>query len=153
MAATPAFRCGIGILSARLWSPLIWIFVVPLVSSHLAPAQAHNPFDTITNGQPTRQLSSTAPSTSSAGSNRKRGVAKHEVELTGRRGRGGGIDLYSLEKERELGRQLARDVEAQSQLIGESMIGEYVNRLGQRIVLNSDAQVPFTIKVIESKAP
>ncbi len=153
MAATPAFRCGIGILSARLWSPLIWIFVVPLVSSHLAPAQAHNPFDTITNGQPTRQLSSTAPNTSSAGSNRKRGVAKHEVELTGRRGRGGGIDLYSLEKERELGRQLARDVEAQSQLIGESMIGEYVNRLGQRIVLNSDAQVPFTIKVIESKAP
>ena len=61
--------------------------------------------------------------------------------------------MYSLEKERELGRQLARDVEAQSQLIGESMIGEYVNRLGQRIVLNSDAQVPFTIKVIESKAP
>jgi len=86
--ATPAFRCGIGILFARLWSPLIWIFLVPLVSSHLAPEQAHNPFDTITNGQPTRQLSSTVPNTSSAGSNRKRGVAKHELELTGRRGRG-----------------------------------------------------------------
>jgi len=86
MAAIPAFRCGIGILFARLWSPLIWIFLVPLVSSHRAPAQAHNPFDTITNGQPTRQLSSTVPNTSSAGSNRKRGVAKHEVELTGIRG-------------------------------------------------------------------
>lgn len=58
--------------------------------------------------------------------------------------------MYSFEKERELGRQLARDVEAQSQLIGDSMIDEYVNRLGQRIVLNSDAQVPFTINVIES---
>ena len=146
MAAIPAFRCGIGILFARLWSPLIWIFLVPLVSSHLAPAQAHNPFDTITNGQPTRQLSSTVPNTSSAGSKSKEGSRQARTRADGPAGQGGGIDLYSLEKERELGRQLARDVEAQSQLIGESMIDECENRWGQRIVLNSAHRCPLRSK-------
>lgn len=150
MAATPAFRCGIRLLSARLQNPLMWIFVVLLVSAQWAPAQAHSPFNRIVTQQPTQQLSSQTPSTSGAGANRKRGVAKHQVELAGRRVKGGGIDLYSLEKERELGRRLAQDVEARSQLISDPKIDEYVSRLGQRIALHSDAQLPFTIKVIES---
>ena len=49
-----------------------------------------------------------------------------------------------------LGKQLAAQVEQSSQIIQDPVIAEYVNRLGQNIVRNSDAQVPFTIKVVDS---
>lgn len=56
----------------------------------------------------------------------------------------------SQEKEIALGRQLALQVEQQSKLVEDPMITEYVNRVGQNIVLHSDAKIPFTIKVIDS---
>jgi len=68
----------------------------------------------------------------------------------GARGIGNGSNKYSLEQERKLGQSLARDVEATSRVVSDPVITEYVNRLGQRIAANSDAKVPFTIKVIES---
>jgi predicted Zn-dependent protease len=34
--------------------------------------------------------------------------------------------------------------------VNDSVVTEYVNRIGQNLVRNSDAQVPFTIKVIDS---
>ena len=60
------------------------------------------------------------------------------------------INFMSLEKEIALGRQLAQEVERTSKLLTDPEITEYVNRLGQNIVRNSDAKVPFVIKVIES---
>ncbi|HYL14081.1 MAG TPA: M48 family metallopeptidase [Terriglobales bacterium] len=81
---------------------------------------------------------------------RNKSAAKYDVGRIGRRGIGGGINSYSLEDECELGHELAQDIEMQTRLITDPVIAEYVNRLGQRIVQNSDAQVPFTIKVIES---
>ena len=107
---------GIGMAFTCLRSPLIWTFVMLLVSSRLAPAQTRDPSDGITERQPT-QLSSQAPNVSSPESNRQSSVAKYAPELTGLRARRGTIDLYSLEKERELGRRLARDVEGNSKLI------------------------------------
>ena len=59
------------------------------------------------------------------------------------------IDFYSLEKETKVGRQLA-EVDQKGKFITDPVITEYINRLGQNIVLHSDAKVPFTIKVIES---
>ena len=56
----------------------------------------------------------------------------------------------SLEKEMAWGRQLAAEVESQAKLIDDPIITEYVNRVGQNLVLHSDAKVPFTIKVIDS---
>lgn len=56
----------------------------------------------------------------------------------------------SLEKEIGWGRQLAAEVESQSKLIDDPVITEYINRVGQNIVLHSDAKVPFTIKVVDS---
>jgi predicted Zn-dependent protease len=41
-------------------------------------------------------------------------------------------------------------VEKQAKFINDPIVVEYVNRVGQNIVRNSDAQVPFTIKVIDS---
>jgi predicted Zn-dependent protease len=57
---------------------------------------------------------------------------------------------YSLEHEREIGRQYSHIVESSSTLLADPVINEYVNRLGQNLVRNSDAKVPFTIKVIDS---
>ena len=49
-----------------------------------------------------------------------------------------------------IGRQLALQVEQQAKLVEDPIITEYVNRVGQNVVLHSDAKVPFTIKVIDS---
>ena len=57
---------------------------------------------------------------------------------------------YGLEKQIALGKQISQQVESQSKLINDPVISEYINRLGQNIVRNSDSQVPFTIKVIDS---
>ncbi len=57
---------------------------------------------------------------------------------------------YSLEKQIAMGKAFSQQVESQSKLINDPMITEYVNRLGQNLVRNSDSQVPFTIKVIDS---
>ena len=62
----------------------------------------------------------------------------------------GSINFFSLEKEIGMGRQLAAEIERQVKLLNDPAISEYVNRVGQNIVRNSDAKVPFTIKVVES---
>ena len=54
------------------------------------------------------------------------------------------------ESEVKLGRQLAAEVERESKFVDDPIITEYVNRVGQNIVLHSDAKIPFTIKVIDS---
>lgn len=56
----------------------------------------------------------------------------------------------STEKEVRLGRELAAEVDRQAKFVDDPTITEYVNRVGQNIVLHSDAKVPFTIKVIDS---
>ncbi len=60
-----------------------------------------------------------------------------------------GLNFYSIEKEIALGKSLAQDVERQAKVIDDPVVSEYVNRVGQNLVRNSDAQVPFTIKVLD----
>ena len=62
----------------------------------------------------------------------------------------GSINFISLDKEIAMGRQLSAEIERQVKLIDDPTITEYVNRVGQNLVRNSDAKVPFTIKVVES---
>ena len=57
---------------------------------------------------------------------------------------------YSLEKQIAMGRSYAGQIETAAKLINDPVITEYVNRIGQNLVRNSDAQVPFTIKVIDT---
>jgi len=64
-------------------------------------------------------------------------------------GRGMG-NWYSLETEIRMGKQYAMQVEQGVKLVQDPVVTEYVNRIGQNLVRNSDAQVPFTIKVIDS---
>ncbi|MBC8031016.1 MAG: M48 family metalloprotease [Pyrinomonadaceae bacterium] len=56
----------------------------------------------------------------------------------------------STEKEVKIGRELAAEVDRQAKFVDDPIITEYVNRVGQNIVLHSDAKIPFTIKVIDS---
>jgi predicted Zn-dependent protease len=70
-------------------------------------------------------------------------------DAIGDRNVSGKVNFYSLEKEIALGKQLAQQVERQSKVVNDPIIAEYVNRIGQNLVRNSDAKVPFTIKVIE----
>jgi len=79
------------------------------------------------------------------------GPNKYDVTRIGQRGIGAGVNFYSLEKEQALGRQLAQEVEQGARLISDPVVSEYVNRVGQNIVRNSDAKVPFTIKVIDDE--
>ncbi len=76
--------------------------------------------------------------------------SKEDVEAIGNRGVGKGVNFYSLEREIALGKGLAQEVERSSKLIDDPVVTEYVNRVGQNLVRNSDARVPFTIKVIDS---
>ena len=81
-----------------------------------------------------------------AGDNKKK-----DPDAIGDRDVGSGINFYSLEKEIALGKQLAQEVERQAKIIDDPVIAEYVNRVGQNIVRNSDAKVPFTIKVLDTE--
>jgi beta-barrel assembly-enhancing protease len=78
---------------------------------------------------------------------------KTDVDAVGNRnvgcGRGVG-NWYSIEKQVAMGRSYAQQIESQIKLINDPVVTEYVNRIGQNLVRNSDAQVPFTIKVIDS---
>jgi beta-barrel assembly-enhancing protease len=76
---------------------------------------------------------------------------KKDPDAIGDRDVSRGLNIYSLEKEIGLGKQLAQEVERQAKLIDDPVIAEYVNRVGQNLVRNSDAKVPFTIKVIDSE--
>src|SRR5579863_6447712 len=73
-----------------------------------------------------------------------------DVNAIGDRSVGKGLDFYSLEREIALGKQLAQEVDKSAKFINDPVVTEYVNRVGQNLVRNSDARVPFTIKVIDS---
>src|SRR5581483_4321479 len=83
----------------------------------------------------------------------KHNGGKTDVDAVGNRnvgcGRGVG-NWYSVEKQVAMGRQFAQQVESQVKMVNDPVVTEYINRIGQNLVRNSDAQVPFTIKVIDS---
>ena len=105
------------------------------------PAPAKQPSSSSTPGsdQPVQQQQTVHPRNS-----------KEDVDAIGNRNPGKGVNFYSLEHEIALGKQLAQEVERTSKMIDDPVVTEYVNRVGQNLVRNSDARVPFTIKVIDS---
>ena len=76
--------------------------------------------------------------------------AKYDVSQIGQRNVGSGLDFYSLDREVALGHELSQQVEQQARLVTDPVVTEYVNRIGQNLVRNSDARVPFTIKVLDN---
>src|SRR5579863_7924555 len=75
-----------------------------------------------------------------------------DVNAVGNRdigGRGMG-NWYSTDTEIKMGKMYASEIEKSTRFITDPVVTEYVNRIGQNIVKNSDCKVPFTIKVIDS---
>jgi len=75
---------------------------------------------------------------------------KYDVAHIGQRGIGRGFNIYSVKREHELGRNLAASFDRSTKIIQDAAVNDYVNRLAQKIVRYSDADIPFTIKVIDS---
>jgi len=79
----------------------------------------------------------------------KHSGGKDDVDAIGNR-KVAGWDWYSIESEIRMGKEYATQIEASLKLVTDPTINEYVNRVGQNLVRNSDAKVPFTIKVVDS---
>src|SRR5579862_1457322 len=82
----------------------------------------------------------------------KHNGGKDDVDAIGNRkiGARGMGNWYSLETDIKLGKQYSQMVDSSSKLVSDPVVTEYVNRLGQNLVRNSDAQVPFVFKIIDS---
>ncbi|HWW97162.1 MAG TPA: M48 family metalloprotease [Edaphobacter sp.] len=78
--------------------------------------------------------------------------SEDDVNAVGTRNIGGrGVgNWYSTDWEIRNGKQYSMEVEKSAHMVTDPVIVEYVNRVGQNIVKNSDCKVPFTIKVIDS---
>jgi len=100
-------------------------------------------------GHTSRSASSIRPPASGTEAKTKKS-GKYDVDCIGQRSIEEGANLYSLEKERSIGQAMAAAIDLHTKFVDDPDINDYVNRLGQKIARNSDAQVQFTIKVIDS---
>src|SRR5579871_476367 len=75
---------------------------------------------------------------------------EHDPDQIGSRDVGKGVNFYTIDREMGLGKQMAQETERQAKLLDDAQVTEYVNRLTQNVARNSDAKVPFTIRVIDS---
>jgi beta-barrel assembly-enhancing protease len=118
-------------------------------SGNAAPASSSAQQSTPAPGD-VQQADPQAPAAGQANDPSVKSGSKADVNAIGNRSVGHGLNFYSLEHEIALGKQLSAEIERQAKFITDPVVNEYVNRVGQNLVRNSDAQVPFTIKVIDS---
>jgi predicted Zn-dependent protease len=78
------------------------------------------------------------------------GEKKKDPNEIGSRDVSRGLNFYSLEQEMALGRQLSAEVARQAHLIDDPIVSEYINRLGQNLVRNSDVTFPVRFTLIEA---
>jgi hypothetical protein len=134
-----------------------------LVSSVAAVAQTSTPkpeeqapktTQNASDEKKSEQAKSAKTTATNTSQNKKPLSTNEDPAMIGKRNINGGILIPkmagSLEKEVRLGRELAAEVDRQAKFVDDPVITEYVNRVGQNIVLHSDSKVPFTIKVIDS---
>jgi predicted Zn-dependent protease len=119
------------------------------------------PADSSNHTQPSDQTQTPSSSTGNQDSSQPAGKdkenepkAKHDggkndVDAIGNR-KVGGLDWYSIETDIKMGKSYAQQIEASMKLVQDPVVTEYVNRIGQNLVRNSDAKVPFTIKVVDA---
>lgn len=78
---------------------------------------------------------------------------KKDPDEIGNRDVGKGVNFYSLEKEIALGKGLAQEIERQAKIVDDPIVAEYVNRVAQNLVRNSDCKVPVSTKVLDTEEP
>lgn len=91
-----------------------------------------------------------SPSAAKLSKQMRKLALKYDVTKIGERNVATGMNFYSVDKEIAMGRQIAEQAEQELRLVNDPVVTEYVNRVGQNLVRNSDAKVPFTIKVVDS---
>ncbi len=127
----------------------IWFSAIAMPSANFAQEQPKEPAKKDKKAKADKSAKPAATPPSTLGAN-------DDPSQIGKRNINGGLDkLYgklggSLEREMIEGRRLALEIEQQAKMVDDPVVTEYVNRIGQNIVLHSDAKVPFTIKVVDS---
>jgi len=76
--------------------------------------------------------------------------SEEDLNAIGHRNVGKGANLYSIEREIALGKQLAQEVERSSKMIRDPVVSEYLDRLAQDIAKNSDAKLPVNVRITDS---
>ena len=139
-------------LGVSLWVSSIAALAAPQQPQPKDQPQGQNQPATSQTGQKD-QKSGTAKPPEQQASNKKTLSTNEDPEMIGKRNINKGLwgkIAAGTEKEVRAGRMLAAEVDKEAKFIDDPIITEYVNRVGQNIVLHSDAKVPFTIKVIDS---
>ncbi len=142
---------------------LVWALLLSSSVAFAAPQKQASPSEKAAAEQKAREASAKQDrddAAEAAAAKKKAEVAKGKPLSTdedpnqiGKRKINGGFIASmsgSIEKEVNFGRELAAEVDRQAKFIEDPVITEYVNRVGQNVVLHSDAKIPFTIKVIDS---
>ena len=80
----------------------------------------------------------------------KRSKSDADINAIGRRRIVRDANFYSPEREKELGKQLAQEVERSSKMLDDPTATEYIERVAQNVANNSDARMPITVQVIDS---
>ena len=128
----------------------LWMSAIAVVAVPAQQPQQDKQTATAQQDSKTKQSKQTQVTTARTG---KQLSSDEDPAMIGKRKINGGFISWmagGLEKEVALGRYLAAEVDREAKFVDDPIITEYVNRVGQNIVLHSDAKVPFTIKVIDS---
>src|SRR5215471_46485 len=146
-----AVAMGLGV---SLWFGSIAALAAPQQQTDQTPNQSPSTTTSSQNSSPkTSDQSSSTTTPAQTASNKKPLATNEDPTQIGKRNINKGLwgKLASgTEKEVREGRMLAAQVDKEAKFVDDPVITEYVNRVGQNIVLHSDAKVPFTIKVIDS---
>ena len=153
-------------IPVRKFSSFLLLLSFSMSAVVFVPAQTNTPVKSDTTekkqaqtdqkDQNKKPTAAAQPSPTPAASNGKPLAPNEDPSQIGKRNINGGSGKFlgwlggSKDKEMAIGRQLALEVEQQSKLVDDPLVTEYINRVGQNVVLHSDAKVPFTIKVIDS---
>ena len=126
----------------EIFLSLLCVFAV-LVAAICSNAQTPTSDPDEDSTDPTQQKDSVRPED-------PKKIAKYDVNRIGHRGIGHGFNIYSQKREHQLGQNLAAAFDSSSRIVNDPVLNDYVNRLAQKIVRNSDAEIPFTVRLIDS---
>ncbi|HEV7844372.1 MAG TPA: hypothetical protein VGO69_11795, partial [Pyrinomonadaceae bacterium] len=138
------------VLALSLWASAISAVAAPLQQQTQDQQQSKQDAQAQKAPAAPKPATATPQQTQTTATNRKPLSVNEDPSMIGKRKINSGLIASmsgSLEKEVALGRQLAAEIDKEAKFIDDPVITEYVNRVGQNIVLHSDARVPFTIKV------
>ncbi len=83
---------------------------------------------------------------------KERSKSDADINAIGNRHIARGVNFYSVQHEKELGKSLADEVERSAKLVQDPAVIEYIERVAQNVTKHSDAEIPITVRVIDSDA-